>query len=297
MAGHPVVKRMRLWVKDKKNEDFMEFHYNPSEINVEKGLDFKEDEVPGFKNTRPQFKQGKAKKFSFTLFLNQFGESASRGIPKLKGVTIKGRTVFDQNLRTKFCPVEEAIEWLEQHAVPTKQASVKSFDGNEPPLLKFQCWEVISCYITRLSVKRTIFDPIYFQARRATVELELTEYLDHPGSGGGGLCMIVTACSEGGVESSEVEVARAYRDLVLRGTAFGERVLRGYYRVAPAIACRMKSSPWFFRFIRDELVKCLLDFGRSRVWGSERCFWGSKAISYAFMVAMALLGVARGAEK
>lgn len=309
MVDRPVVKRMKLWrttaEKDYLNEDFMEFHYNPSEINVEKGIDFKEDEVPGFKTTRPQFKQGKARKFTFTLFLNEFGEEWGdgitkrkyRGIPKLKGIEFKGREVYGVGISSKSRPVEEAILWLEQHAVPTNPSAVTAFDGNDPPLLKFQCWEIIKCYITKISVKRTIFNPIDFQARRATVDLELTEYLDHPGSGGGGWCMIVTACSEGGVESVDVEIARGYRDFILRGTAFGERVLMGYYRFAPAITCRMKSSPWFLRGVRDSLVRYLVDYGRSRIWGCERRFWGSKAVSYVFMGAMAVWGAVRGAER
>jgi hypothetical protein len=175
---------MRLWVKDKRDEDFMEFSYNPTEINTSLAIDFEDDEVPGLMSTRPQFKSGKAKTFSFSLFLNEIGESKSRGEAKLKGVTIQGRKIYDQNLSNQKRPVEEAIEWLEQHALPTRQASVDAFDGNEPPLLMFQCWEIVTCYITNISVKRTLFSPIDFQAVRATVDLELTEYLDHPGSGG-----------------------------------------------------------------------------------------------------------------
>jgi hypothetical protein len=175
---------MRLWRHGARDTDFMEFHYNPSEISTSKSIQYEDDGVPGLKTTRPQFKQGNARTFSFTLFLNEFGESASRGEPKLKGITIKGRKVYDQNLTLRRRPVEEAIEWLEEHAIPSRQSSIDAFDDNEPPALMFQCWEVVIVVITSINVTRTLFHPTDFQAVRATVDLSLKEYLEHPGSGG-----------------------------------------------------------------------------------------------------------------
>lgn len=289
-STHPSLKRMRLWVKDKKDEDFMEFHYNPSEINVAKAIDFEDDEVPGFMVTRPQFKQGKARKFSFTLFLNELGEHESyRGTPKIEGVEISGRTIFDQDLSQRRRPVEEAIEWLEQHAVPTKQSSVESFDGNEPPLLMFQCWEVVTCYITNLNIKRTIFHPTDFQARRATVDIELTEYLDHPGSGG--MCeFTVTACFGEGIE---LEVAREHRRVFLRGKAFGDLACEGYDLTAPVIVRMMYRSRLFFKIVENLVVRRCIDYAKSRLGISRRKMVGSSHAAWIFMWGLALVALVR----
>jgi len=166
---HPPLIRMKLREKEKK-ANFMEFHYNPGEIGMDKGLNFQDDEVPGMKVSRPQFKSGGARKFKFQLFLNDFGEKPDRSAVNRKGVA---KTV------------EEVIYWLEQMAVPTVQSTVDKY-GGEPPRLEWIWREVMVCYITGLSVNRTILYHNSFDACRATVDLELTEYLDHSASDGGG---------------------------------------------------------------------------------------------------------------
>jgi len=165
---HPPLIRMRLREKDAKS-NFMDFHYNPSDIGMSKGLNFEEDDVPGMKVSRPQFKSGKARKFTFQMFLNDYGEKSFRSAPQRNG---QAKTV------------EEVIFWLEQVSVPTSQSTVSKYKG-EPPRLEWIWREVMVCYITSLSVNRTMFYHDTFDACRATVDLELTEYLDHPGSDGG----------------------------------------------------------------------------------------------------------------
>lgn len=73
--------------------------------------------------------------------------------------------------------------------------------------------------------------------------------------GGGGFCVIVTACTH--PDSFEVNITRKFRDYYL-----DDRTLRGYYRLAEKLVPLMKRKEWFKRWIKKIIVDRLIDYGQ-----------------------------------
>jgi len=103
-------------------------------------------------------------------------------------------------------------------------------------------------------------------------------------------CLIVTACF--GVSSLEVDLARWYRDVVLRSTRQGRTVLDGYYKISPVIVSWMHRKHTFLLAVRHFLVRPLLEYGRSRLenrWTLRGIV--SIPVAYTFIAVMWLAGI------
>lgn len=72
-----------------------------------------------------------------------------------------------------------------------------------------------------------------------------------PGGSSGG-CYVATAVY-GGYDVAQVRVLRRFRDQKLQRTPVGRVVVRGYYRLGPALVAQFGNKGWFTRLLRPPL--------------------------------------------
>ncbi len=105
-------------------------------------------------------------------------------------------------------------------------------------------------------------------------------------------CIIVTACY--GDTSLEVQIARRYRDEVLRKSAFGNTILEGYYAVSPRVAKWMNHWSTLHCTIKYLLVIPLLEYATIRIRGKRSIKkLLATPIAVIFFVSMGTVGLAR----
>ncbi len=171
MSLHPRQTKMRIQERDNPGS-FLLVHFNPTEWSDAKEVDYEEVEVPGRKTETVQFKMGKPREITMTLFLNEWG----------------------QNHRIQKS-VEESIEWLRDKQVPKGGSEGGLFGWGAvepaPPILQLVWREVFTCVLTSVRVTRQKMRPATaaggsfggfprreFDAIRAEVEVTLKEFVE-----------------------------------------------------------------------------------------------------------------------
>jgi len=168
---HPRQTKMRIQERDNPGA-FLLVHFNPTEWSDAKEVDYEEVEVPGRGTETVQFKMGKPREISMTLFLNEWG----------------------QNHRIQKS-VEESIEWLRDKQVPKGGSEGGLFGWGAvepaPPILQLVWREVFTCVLTSVHVTRQKMRPATaaggsfggfpkkeFDAIRAEVEVTFKEFVE-----------------------------------------------------------------------------------------------------------------------
>ncbi len=89
-------------------------------------------------------------------------------------------------------------------------------------------------------------------------------------------CIIITACTH--PQSNEVNLAREYRDRFMN-----KSMLRGYYHIAERIVPLMKLIPQYNHYIRETLVKYLIDYGNYAMGRTNKCHLKARIITLDFL--------------
>jgi hypothetical protein len=133
---------------------FITLDYAPEEWTDAKATDWKDEDKDVCVGAL-EFDTSHGRVLAMTLFFNDWGEDdAHRGAPKLR--------------------VEEKIAWLRLRQCP-KDGSIAG--DASPPVLALVWREFFKCVLTKVDVTRTKLHPLTLDAIRATVDIELKEFV------------------------------------------------------------------------------------------------------------------------
>lgn len=170
----------------------MLFQYNPPEITETKEMEWPEIVIPGADDALANFGAGKSFKLAFTLFFNEVGESyvPSKNIDTRPFGLNVPTDLTDTGNRT-----EMALAFL--HSFTETQQATDQYMGLSPRILLFWFGDAqfgtgaqygatgaagpaMIVRLTKLTVKRGMFDKQKLVTRRATAEIELTRHALFP---------------------------------------------------------------------------------------------------------------------
>jgi hypothetical protein len=153
-------ERARL-VKEADPGDALFFHYNPTEWSDGYSADWAAEDASGAGTALPTltYKGGKGRNIKFSLFLNEFGQ----------------REPIRQT-------VSQALDWLFKSASPVGQSTKEGSDAATPPVLLLLRGgrAPFRCVLTNFDIKEQMFKPQTMEPTRATVDVELAQYVDTP---------------------------------------------------------------------------------------------------------------------
>lgn len=136
---------------------FLVFDYTPEELTDSKQVDY-EDEGDKVCITRPEFKTSKGRVMSFSAFFNDWGKG-------------------EQNRVNGDMSVEEKIALLRVWQCPSPSSIA---GAGAPPVLALVWREFFRCVLTGAEVTRQKLHPQSHNAIRATVSIELKEWIVEP---------------------------------------------------------------------------------------------------------------------
>jgi hypothetical protein len=160
--------------------DYFRFQYIPTEAEENRKVEYEDDDCYGSNAKYATFKDGGKKEFSFTLFLNSFGEAIDRQISSLDTqwkYKCLNAAKIDPNNVNKEIDVEDILDWLYEHQLPTVGSGYTSAKNlmEDPPILLFcrGSLPAVRCVLSEVNVKRIMSDSKTSRCTRAEVQIKL----------------------------------------------------------------------------------------------------------------------------
>lgn len=168
-SGEVVVARGRL--TNARTGDFVEFLFNPEEINDDKGTHLLIQTLPGQGEPLVRWLAGKERTISFKLLIDGAESLRRRGVNLLNGAIPEE---YGVERATNTYSIAAELEFFRQFLYPVDLSETPEADADQAVFTFGRMYPAVRCYVAEAPIRITQFsvdlDPV-----RAEISLKLTK--------------------------------------------------------------------------------------------------------------------------